>query len=196
MRSARFYTDPVTLIKQDETTVKGIKAIVEKKKIYIQGNEPLIESGDYIQRKMSNSGEEMYEVIDPGFYENSHRNKAGYQMEVRKLGIPEAKSAIQNITFNVTGNNPRINQNSVDQSVNLVRLSSDVTKKIKDLRKEINQHIKDKSQQSEAHEVVDAIEDQFKSGSPKQAVVRTLVQGLPAVGNIASVGSFLLSCFS
>ncbi len=29
MRSARFYTDPVTLIKQDETTVKGIKAIVQ-----------------------------------------------------------------------------------------------------------------------------------------------------------------------
>ncbi len=32
MHSARFYTDTVTLIKQDGTTVEGIKAIVEKKK--------------------------------------------------------------------------------------------------------------------------------------------------------------------
>ncbi len=145
---------------------------------------------------MSNGGEEMYEVVDPEFYEKSHRNKAGYQMEVRKLGVPKAKSAKPSITYNVTGNNARINQNSLDQSVNLVRLSSDVTKNIKDLRQEINQHIKDKSQQSEAHEVENAIENQFKSGSPKLAVVRTLVQGLPTVGNIASVGSFLLSCFS
>ena len=190
------YRDTVTLIKTDRTTVEGIKASVQSKKIFIQGDEPLIESGDRVLRKMSNGGEEMYEVINPGFYEKSHSIMAGYQMEVRKLGVPKAKSAKSSITYNVIGNNARINQNSVDQSVNLVRLSFDVTKNIKDLRQEINQHIKDKSQQSEAHEVVDAIEDQFKSGSPKLAVVRTLVQGLPTAGNIASIGSFLLSCFS
>ena len=187
-------TDTVTLIKQDGTTVEGIKASVQSKKIFIQGHEPLIKSGDLVQRKMSNGAEETYEVIDPGFHEKFHGIPAGYQMDVRKLGVPEAKSAIHRVTYNVTGNNARINQNSVDQSVNVVQLSSDVAENLEALRQEICRLIGEESRRSEALEVVDAIGHQFKSGSPKQAVVRALVQGLPAAGSIASIGSFLLSC--
>ena len=187
------FTDTVTLIKQNGTTVERIKASVQSKRIFIQGHELLIESGDLVQRKMSNGAEETYEVIDPGFHEKFHRIPAGYQMDVRKLGVPEAKSAIHSVTYNVTGSNARINQNSVDQSVNVVQLSSDVAENLEALRQEINRLIEEDSQPLEALEVVDAIEHQFKSGSPQQAVVRALVQGLPAVGSIASIGSFLLS---
>ena len=152
-----------------------------------------------MQRKMSNGGEETYEVIDPGFHEKLHRIPAGYQMDVRKLGVPEAKSAIHsvtyNVTYNVTGSNARINQNSVDQSVNIVQLGSDVAENLEALRQEINRLIEEDSRRLEALEVVNAIEHQFKSGSPKQAVVRALLQGLPAAGSIASIGSFLVSCF-
>ena len=190
----RLFTDTVTLIKQDGSTVEGIKASVQSKIIFIQGHELLIESGDLVQRNMSNGAEETYEVIDPGFHEKLHRIPAGYQMEVRKLGVPEAKSAIHNVTYNVTGSNARINQNSVDQSVNIVQLSSDVSENLEALRQEINRLIEEDSRRLEALEVVDAIEHQFKSGSPKQAVVRALIQGLPAAGSIASIGSFLLSC--
>ena len=119
-------TDRVSLIKQDGSVAEGIKASVQKNKIFIQGTDHLIEPRDLIQRKMSNGGEETYEVIDPGFHEKFHGIPAGYQMDVRKLGIPEAKSAIQNITYNVTGHNARINQNSVDQSVNIVNVAPDV----------------------------------------------------------------------
>ena len=66
-------TDTVSLIKQDGTTVDGIKASVQTNKIFIQGQKPLIESGDLIQRKMSNGAEETFEVIDPGFHEKFHR---------------------------------------------------------------------------------------------------------------------------
>ena len=126
-------TDTVSLIKQDGTTVGGIKASVQSKNIFIQGHEPLIESGDLVQRKMSNGAEETYEVIDPGFHEEFHGIPARYKMDVRKLGVPEAKSAIHSVTYNVTGNNARINQNSVDQSVNVVRWTSDVAENLEAL---------------------------------------------------------------
>ena len=190
----RLFTDTVTLIKKDGTRVEGIRASVQSKKIFIQGHEPLIESGDLVQRKMTNGAEETYEVIDPGFHEKLIRIPAGYQMDVRKLGVPEAKSAIHSITYNVTGNNARINQNSLDQSVNIVQMSPDVAESLEALRQEIIRLIEEETRRSEALEVVDAIEHQFKSGSPKQAVVRALVQGLPSAGSIASIGSFLLSC--
>ena len=190
----RLFTDTVTLIEKDGTRVEGIRAIVQSKQIFIQGHEPLIESGDLMQRKMSNGAEETYEVIDPGFHEKLHRIPAGYQMDVRKLGVPEAKSAIHSITYNVTGNNARINQNSLDQSVNVVQMSPDVADSLEALRQEITRLIEEETRRSEALEVVDAIEHQFMSGSPKQAVVRALVQGLPSAGSIASIGSFLLSC--
>lgn len=190
----RLLTDTVTLIKQDGTTVDGIKASVQSKKIFIMRNDLLIETGDLVQRKMSNGGEETYEVIDPGFHEKFHSIPAGYQMDVRKLDIPEAKSAIQSVTFNVTGNNARINQNSVDQSINVVQMGGEVADKIEALRNEIIRVIEEESKCAEALEVLDAIEEEFKSGSPKRSVVGALVQGLPAIGAIASIGSFLLSC--
>ena len=196
MACESFLTDTVTLIKQDGKIVEGIKASVQSKKIFIFDNQPLIESGDLIQRKMSNGAEETYKVIDPGFHEKAHGIPAHYQMNVHKFGVPEAKSASKSITYNVTGNNARINQNSVDQSVNVVHLSSDVAEKLNALRQEINEFIKDESRRSEALEIVDTIEDQFKSGSPKQAVVSALIKSLPSAGNIASIGSFLLSCLS
>jgi len=186
-------TDTVSLIKKDGTNVEGIKASVQTSKIFIQGKKPLIESGDLIQRKMSNGAEETFEVIDPGFHEEFHSIPAGYQMRVRKLGIPEAKSAIQSITYNVTGHNARINQNSIDHSVNVVQLHPDVTDNLQALRTEIQRLIQDPSQRQEATEVVDAIEEQFNSGAPRKSVVQALVRGLPSAGSIASIGSFLVS---
>jgi hypothetical protein len=186
-------TDTVTLLKQDGTKVEGVKASVQKKKIFIQGADHLIETGDLIYRKLSNGAEETYEVTDPGFHERFHSIPAGHQMDVRKLGIPEAKSAIQNITYNVTGHNARINQNSVDQSINIFQQNPTITENLEALRQEVNRLIQDETQRKEANEVVDAIEEQFKSGSPKRSVVNTLLKGLPAAGNMASIGSFLLS---
>lgn len=186
-------TDTVSLVKQNGTNVEGIKASVQTNKIFIQGKKPLIESGDLIQRKMSNGGEETFEVIDPGFHEDFHGIPAGYQMRVRKLGIPEARSAIQSITYNVTGHNARINQNSIDQSVNVVQLPPDVSDNLQALRAEIERLIQDPSKRLEATEVVDAIEGQFNSGAPKKSVIQALVRGLPSAGSIASIGSFLVS---
>ncbi len=187
-------TDKITIIKQDGSRFDDIKASVQKNKIFIQSTKYLIEPRDIIQRKMSNGGEETYEVIDPGFHEQFHGIPAGYQMDVRKLGLPEARNAIQNITYNITGQNARINQNSIDRSINIIQLNPDVAENIDALRQEVNRIIRDEVARTAAHEVVDAIEEQFKSGTPKISVVSALLKGLPAAGSIASIGSFLLSC--
>ncbi|MDZ7788122.1 MAG: hypothetical protein U5K73_08405 [Halofilum sp. (in: g-proteobacteria)] len=176
-----------------EPPLMVLMPVFRKGKIFIQGKELLIESGDLIQRSMSNGAEETFEVIDPGFHECFHGIPAGYQMDVRKLGIPEAKSAIQSITYNVTGHNARINQNSIDQSVNVVELPQDVAENIEALRAEIERVVQDPSVRNEATDVVDAIESQFRSGAPKKSVLQALVRGLPSAGSIASIGSFLLS---
>ena len=189
----RFFPDTVTLIKQDGKTVGDFMASVQSRQIFIpqQGREslPLIESGDIIQRMMSNGGKDVYEVIDPNFREGSSRYfQPRYEMTVRKLGIPQAKSPIQNIAI---GPNARINQDTVDQSTNIVQLSLDVAKILENLRQEINQCIEDQSQRSETLKVVDTIAEQFNSGSPNRIVVDALVKVLPHAGNIASIASLL-----
>ena len=191
-----FMTDTVFVIKNNGNTFEGVKASVQSTEIYIMSREPLIEPGDVIQRKMSNGGEETYEVIDPGFFEEFEGFPAHYQMKVRKLGVPETKSRVQKITYNVSGSNARINQNSVDSSVNISHSHPDVDEKLTELRKEIHRLIENESQRSDALSLVDAIEGQFAFGSPNRSAMDALINALPRVGNIASIGSFLLSCLS
>ena len=85
--------DIVKVLKQDGVIISDIKSSVQKDKIFIQRSDILIETGDLIQRSMSNGAEETYKVIDPGFHEKFHGIPAGYQMDVIKLGLPEAKAA-------------------------------------------------------------------------------------------------------
>ena len=48
-------------------------------------------------------------------------------------------------------------------------------------------------EQLASYEVIDAVEAQVESGKPSKAVVKTLLNGLPNAGSIASIGSFLVS---
>lgn len=184
--------DNVTLLKKNGERVEGIKASVQTKKIFISRSDILIETGDLIQRNMSNGGEETYEVIDPGFYESTGGFEAHYQLTHRKLGLPEAKTAVQSITYNISGPNARVNNNSTDNSTNTVHINPDVAEHITMLRQEVKRLLPEQEQQS-ALEVVDAIEGQFDSNIPSTVVVKTLLGVLPSAGSIASIGSFLLA---
>ena len=184
--------DNVTLLKKNGDRVEGIKASVQAKKIFINRSDILIETGDLIQRNMSNGGEETYEVIDPGFHESFHGIEAHYQMTHRKLGLPEAKAAVQSITYHISGPNARVNNHSTDNSVNTVNINPDVAEHISMLRQEVKRLLPDQEQKP-ALEVIDAIEGQFESSAPSKVVVKTLLGALPSAGSIASIGSFLLS---
>lgn len=184
--------DNITLLKKNGERVVGIKASVQSKKIFIYRSDILIETGDLVQRHMSNGGEETYEVINPGFYEEFGGIKAHYQITHRKLGLPEAKSAVQNIVYNISGPNARFNNHSTDNSTNSININPDIAEYISILRQEVKQLLSKQEQQS-AFEIIDAIENQFQSCSPSKVVIKTLLDALPCAGSIASIGSFLLS---
>lgn len=186
--------DNVTLLKRDGTQTEGIKASVQGNKIHIMRSDIIIETGDLIRRKMSNGGEETYEVIDPCFHEGLGGIPAGYQIICKKLGLPEAKKTIQSITYNLSGPNARVNTNSVDNSTNIANINPDVSEHISMLRQEITRLVESAKEEKEALEIVDAIETQFALQSPSKAVIKTLVGALPSAGSIASIGSFLISC--
>ena len=190
-----FQKDIVSLFKKNGEVVENIKAGVQPKIIFIQRSDILIETGDLIQRKMSNGGQETYEVIDPGFREKSQISPAHYQIRHRNLGLPEAKKAIESIVYNLNGPNAKVNNNSVDNSINTVNMNSDIAEHISALRQEIHRLL-DGQKQKEALEIADAIDAQFNSNSPSKLVLSTLIKVLPNVASISSIGSFLLSCIS
>ncbi len=200
MAFGRLHRDTVTLVKRNGSTIEGIKASVQSRKIFIlvmhMPGKTVIEPGDFIQRRMSTGGEETFEVINPAFYEKRGGIPANYQIEVRRLGIPEARDRIQQITYNVSGTNARINQNSVDRSINVVASDPVVAGKLEEIRLEIIKLVEDENQRKDALSLVDAVAAQFTSDSPNRAAVNVLIKALPAVGNVASIGSFLLSCLA
>lgn len=188
--------DTVSLLKKNGEKIEGIKSSVQSNKIFIMRNDILIESGDIIQRDMSNGGQETFTVIDPGFHEGQGVGiPAGYQMTVKKMGIPEAEKAIQKITYNISGPNARVNNNSTDNSTNTVNINPDIAEHIAALRVEIQTLKISDEEKASAKEIVDAIENQFKTAKPSKTVVATLLKALPSAGSIASIGSFLLSFF-
>lgn len=186
--------DTVSILKTTGEKIENIKASVQKQKTFIQRSDILIETGDLIQRTMSNGATETYEVIDPGFHEGLGGIPAGYQIVHKNLGLPETEKAIQSITYNLSGYNSRVNNKSTDNSTNVVNINNDVAEHISMLRHEIKRLIESVSEQNEALEIVDAIEGQFESDRPSKPVLKTLLEALPSAGSIASIGSFLLSC--
>ena len=192
MAFANLMNDTIELLKKDGTKKTGLKASVQKSKIFMEANGILVEPQDLIIRKMSTGGEETYRVIDPGFFEDIGAINAHYQMEVQKLGLPEAKSAVQNITYNITGINARVNQNSIDNSTNVLQVDARAIQYIEALRREIDSLDLSASEKVEANEIIDDVDSAFRSGNPKRSVVTALLKALPQAANVASIVSALL----
>lgn len=188
-------TDTVSVLKQDGKIFEGIKAAVDSDKISIMRSDILIETGDLVSRKMSNGAEETFRVLDPGFHEKFHSIPAGYQMRVVKLGVPEAAKAMQNITYNITGHNARINQNSVDNSTNVVSVNPDVVELLAALRSEISRMDLSPEQMRSASELLDTAEAQIQGGEPSKPVLSAVLKALPHAANVAAIVSSLLSMF-
>jgi hypothetical protein len=189
-------TDKVKVIKSNGQEIINLKASVQSKEIYLMQSDVLIEPNDIIQRIMSNGGTETFKIIDPGFHEAFHSIPAHYQMKIQKLGIPEAEKAIQSITYNISGANARVNNNSIDNSTNILNMNQDVAEHLTLLRQEVEKFVNSTIEKEDAINVIDAIQGQFESGKPSRAVIKTLISALPHAGSIASIGSFLISAIS
>lgn len=192
---SQLMTDRISILKKSGERIEDIKAAVSSNSITTDANGVLIEPGDLVSRKMSNGAQESFVVIDPGFHEAFHSIPAGYQMKVRKLGLPEAEQAVQNITYNVNGMNARITQNSVDNSTNIVTINPEVSELIAALRTEISRLRLSEDKKSEAQQVADAIEHHVQTGKPSKAVIKALFEGLPHVASVATIAQALISLF-
>ncbi|MDH0343425.1 hypothetical protein [Chromobacterium haemolyticum] len=113
--------DRVTVHRKNGEKYEKQAASVQGDRIFMMGFQQLIEAGDLIERHMSNGGVETYEVVDPGWHEGTGGAiPAGYQMKVRKAGSAPATAQPQAVTYNIYGQNARVNNNSVDHSTNVV----------------------------------------------------------------------------
>jgi hypothetical protein len=181
--------DKLTVLKKTGAKIENVKATVSSDSIIAAAEGVLIEPGDVLRRQMSNGGEETYEVVDPGFHEAFHGIPASYQMRVRKLGLPEAERAVQSITYNLNGPNSRVNQNSVDSSINSVVTNSDVMQLVEALRDEVARLKLEERQRDDANEIIDAVEHQIQSRKPSKVAVGALLAALPHAASIATIVS-------
>lgn len=187
-----FMTDKITIRKVTGEVINDLKASVQSNQIFIDRSDILIESGDLVERKMSNGGTETFDVIDPGFHEAFHGIAAHYQMKVKKLGLPEAKQRIQSITYNITGHNARINQDSIDNSTNSVNLSAELQDYVIAL-KNIVKNIEDNQKKNDATEILDSVAVQLAQPKPSKKVISTLLEALPHIASISSLASAILA---
>jgi len=185
-------TDKIDLLKPNGERVSDLRASVQSNKVFMNAGKVLVEPNDLIVRRMSNGGEETYRVIDPCFYEEFHGIEAHYQMKVQKLGLPEARAAVQSITYNISGPNARVNNSSVDNSTNIVQVDARLLDYIEQLRSSITSSGLPPSEQSEALEIVEEVEAAVRSGAPKKSVVSALLRSLPHVANIATIASAIV----
>jgi len=182
-----FDKDKVDLKKLNGAGADGIVATVAGSDlIVIKGNKYIIDVGDLLTRKLSNGAEETYQVVDPKYYETTPGSSGPhYQLKVKKLGVPEARAAFQHIVYNVTGNNARVNVDSVDNSTNIANVHAAI-EQIEVLRKEIASLDLSPVTKTEALEVLDAVEDQLGQEKPQRSVVMALLDSLPKVASIAA----------
>lgn len=184
--------DKISILKTNGERFDNLLATVSSDLIVYFGKSPLIDSGDLIERRMSNGGVDTFRVIDPSFFEGGHGIGAHYQMKVEKLGLVDAKNAIESITYNINGDNARINNHSVDNSTNIVTTSSDISEHIEQLRDALRDAPIEPSALSDALEVVDELESKANEAKPKKAVIAALLNSLPQVANVATIASFIL----
>ena len=185
--------DQLLLRKKSGEVVEGIKSAVTPNAIITERYDVPIESGDLLVRKLPSGIEETFKIIDPGFYQGFSGISSGYKISYKKLGIPEAEAEIKNITYNFHGNNARVNNNSTDNSHNIVNINSELYESVEALKAEINRLELSAEEKSEAIEVVSAIEEQCKNERPSKVVVNALIKSLPTAASIASIGSLIVS---
>lgn len=191
-----FATDNISIIKSSGQRYDGLKASVQRDTIFFESASILVEPRDLIQRNMSNGGVETFEVIDPGFVESIMDFDAHYQMRVRKMGVPEAEIAVRSITYNISGANARVNNHSIDNSINTVTINPELSGLVDALRAEISKLGMSSEERAEAYEVVDEIQSQLKAQTPKRTVIKSLLAALPHVETVASISATILGMVS
>ena len=116
----QFMTDTVTIINRNGRT-EGIRASVQKKKIFIDDVSIPIEAGDTIERTLKNGLTESLEVTDS----HQHSGMGGisdfYEIEFERQGSRARRPHHGAVSVTVTDSQqPHINVNSTDRSTSVI----------------------------------------------------------------------------
>ena len=178
----------ITIRQVNGRVFDSIKATVTTDMINFDHQQNLILGvDDLIEVKLSNGATDTYEVLDPGYREGLSAIGPHYQARVKKLGVKEAQSRIQNLTINVNGPNARVNSNSTDNSINIANNNAEIDSLLEGLREAIRGTNIDSAKQDDALDLVQGIEQQAKAEKPNKPVLKALLKSLPISANIASI---------
>ncbi|EPG0533595.1 hypothetical protein ACSWYU_005193 [Vibrio harveyi] len=187
-----FLVDRVSLLKTNGQVSENLKAQVSQKQILMKGD-IAIDVGDIIVRSLENGISERYCVKNPVYQASVLGFPAHYKLQVEKEGVASATPSQMNVTHNtyhLHGDNARVNNQSTDNSFNVV--TNDIGSYIEQLRSEIQKVVTEPHELEEALGVVDVIEGQLESPKPNKTIVTSMISALPALGNIASIGSLIV----
>jgi len=209
----QFRTDEVNLIKISGQKYENIPANVQPKLIFIDDVTIPIEEGDKLIRILPNGLEEIYIVVDKGFYSGIRGIKAHYQVKVRKENssnnIGEHTNSgytnINNIYGNV--NNSQIQQDVKNSSQTMsineeYEKKDELTKYISTLKENIDKVGFESEKLLVVTENVEVIESELKKDNSKPKVIneclrtiRNVLEGvtgsLIASGLIHQMGLFI-----
>lgn len=189
--------DKIEIQKPDGEIISGLTASVQKNKIYMQAGSTKVDANDVIIRHTSIGKVERYLVIDPGFHEGLRSIPAHYQMDVENMDLPrktQSAPTVQNV-YNLSGNNVRVTHGD-DHSSNTVSIDHSVIQHLDDLRHAVQTAPGlTKEQVQEALEIVEAVREQCLSGVPKKAVLKSMLDALPPIAQIASLATAILGMF-
>lgn len=190
-----FAKDNISILKTNGQRFDGLKASVQKGKVFLWDSSIFIEPKDLIIRHMSNGGSETFEVVEPGFYEAVMDFEAHYQMVVRRMGEAEAERVSHSTIYNFHGDNARVNNQSVDNSVNTVYSNTEISNLVEGLRSQVENLDLPEDEKLEAIEVIDEIKTQLDSPAPKKTIVKRLIDSLPKVESITTIGASIMTMF-
>ncbi|MBE3655027.1 hypothetical protein [Vibrio navarrensis] len=200
---------------KDETTLDGSPLLTERAlknskegtgQVVFQFLEPQdIEVGNIIIQSGARDRWEVTDIEDV-IVQGTFSHFAAYveKLGTRKTETKKAEtitSSVQNIIYNVSGPNARVNNHSIDNSTNMsVQVSTDLEYLFAQLRDEIRSQNVEFSVITEALEIVDVIEIQSKQAKPNKTLLSSMLNGLtsllPHAGSLASIGSMILAATS
>lgn len=187
------YQDNIIIIKKSTgEQFKDIKASVQNGKKAFYSTDAFVEPGDILIRKRGEHFEE-YIILEPNFYEKFHSIEAHYQSEIVRKDKESSNQKTQNTTnhfqYNLTGNS-RINNNSIDNSMNTINDNSIeyIINAIEAAKLEIASKNLNKDERHSAEKLLGVIETQVQSESNYKILAKGILAALPvAVQTLPSI---------
>lgn len=113
------HPEKVTITKPNGTIIENVDADVQTKMIFFNDPTLPLQVGDVVERTLPSGLSEKFEVTDPGFISGGLTIGSHFQTKFKRWEPSKPAVAPQptNVTYNLHGQNSKVNIGSVDNSV-------------------------------------------------------------------------------